>query len=86
MDLHRNYIDGDWVAGSDAAPDVNPSDLSDVVGEYARADKAQAEAAIAAARAAFPKWSGSTIQERSDLLDRVGTAILARKADLGRLL
>ena len=86
MTPHRNYIDGDWVEGTDVSLNVNPSDVSDVVGAYGRADKAQAQAAIAAARAAFPGWAGSTIQARSDLLDRVGTAVLARKDELGRLL
>jgi aldehyde dehydrogenase (NAD+) len=85
-DLHRNYIAGDWIAGSDVAKNINPSDLSDVVGEYARADRAQAEAAIAAARAAFPAWSMSGVQDRANMLDAVGTAILARKDELGRLL
>ena len=86
MALRANYIDGEWVEAPDAAQNVNPSDISDVVDDYARADVAQARSAVAAARAAFPAWSTTTIQERSDLLDRVGTAILARKEELGRLL
>ena len=86
MSLHANYIGGEWVEADHAAPNVNPSDLSDVVGEYAQADRGQAAAAVAAARAAFPIWAAATIQERADLLDRVGTAILARKEALGRLL
>ncbi|MEE8272489.1 MAG: aldehyde dehydrogenase family protein [Alphaproteobacteria bacterium] len=86
MSLHANYIGGEWVEADEAAPNVNPSDLSDVVGEYAQADRGQAAAAVAAARAAFPIWAAATIQERADLLDRVGTAILARKEALGRLL
>jgi acyl-CoA reductase-like NAD-dependent aldehyde dehydrogenase len=86
MAVHANYIAGAWIEGLDAAADINPSDLADVIGDYSRADRAQAEQAIAAARAAFPAWSLSTPQERADLLDRVGSAILARKEDLGRLL
>ena len=82
----RNYIDGEWVDGSDVNRDVNPSNLDDVVGEFARADQAQARAAIAAARAAFPAWARGNVQERADLLDRVGEAILRRKDELGRLL
>ena len=35
MSVHANYIAGSWVEGPDAAKNVNPSDLSDVVGEYA---------------------------------------------------
>ncbi|KGM34921.1 aldehyde dehydrogenase family protein [Inquilinus limosus] len=86
MSVHANYIAGSWVEGPDASKNVNPSDLSDVIGEYARADRAQAEQAIAAARAAFPKWSMTTLQERHDLLDKIGNTILARKEELGRLL
>ncbi|MGL4963426.1 MAG: aldehyde dehydrogenase family protein [Inquilinus sp.] len=86
MSVHANYIAGSWVEGPDASKNVNPSDLSDVVGEYARADRAQAEQAIAAARAAFPKWSMTTLQERHDLLDKIGNTILAKKEELGRLL
>ena len=85
-EVHRNFIGGDWVAGVETASNINPSDLSDVVGEYARADKAQADSAIAAARAAFPAWSMSSVQDRANLLDAVGNTILARKEELGRLL
>jgi alpha-ketoglutaric semialdehyde dehydrogenase len=85
-DLHRNFIAGEWIAGNDVSKNINPSDLSDVIGEYTRADRAQAETAIAAARAAFPAWSMSSIQDRANMLDAVGNAILARKDELGRLL
>jgi alpha-ketoglutaric semialdehyde dehydrogenase len=82
----HNYIDGAWVGGSTATRDVNPSNLADVVGEYVQADASQAEAAIAAARAAFPKWSQGNIQQRADALDAIGNEILARKEELGTLL
>ena len=86
MNRFHNLIDGEWVAGASEQPNVNPSDTADVIGLYAQADAAQAEAAIAAARAAFPSWSQSTPQQRFDLLDAVGNEILARKEDIGRLL
>src|SRR5437660_9579821 len=50
------------------------------------ADNAQAKAAIAAAKQAFASWSLSPIQQRADILDKVGSEILARKDELGRLL
>jgi len=81
-----NLIDGQRIDSSDRAFDVNPSDTSDIVGEFARATPAVADQAIAAARAAFAKWSRSTPQERFDILDRAGSEILARKEELGRLL
>src|SRR5512145_2482426 len=81
-----NYIAGEWVAGAGASRDVNPSDVSDIVGEYAQADQKQTEQAIAAARAAAPAWAAFNVQQRADALDRIGSEILARKDELGTLL
>ncbi len=86
MALKPHLIGGAWVEGSDGQDNVNPSDLSDVVGVYARADKALAEQAVAAAKAAFPAWSRGTPQRRFDILDKAGDEILARKAEIGELL
>jgi aldehyde dehydrogenase (NAD+) len=87
MTIHaKNFIAGEWVAASQAAPDVNPSNTNDIVGEFPRGSRADAERAIAAAKSAFPAWSRSTPQERHDILKRVGDEILARKDELGRLL
>jgi aldehyde dehydrogenase (NAD+) len=85
-DLHRNYIAGEWAPGAETANNINPSDLSDVIGVYARADRTQADAAIGAARAAFPAWAASSVQDRFNWLDTIGNTILARKDELGRLL
>ena len=71
--LHRNLIGGEWLEGASVTRNVNPSDTRDLVGEYAQADVAQTQAAIAAARAAFPGWAVSTPQQRADALDRIGT-------------
>jgi acyl-CoA reductase-like NAD-dependent aldehyde dehydrogenase len=81
-----NYIAGDWLAGTSTKPNRNPSNLDDVIGEYAQADAAQTRAAIQAATRAFPAWSTGSIQERANVLDKIGTEILARKDELGRLL
>ncbi|HXJ10433.1 MAG TPA: aldehyde dehydrogenase family protein [Burkholderiales bacterium] len=86
MAVHQNYINGEWAKAPSGAPNISPSDVADVVGEYARADEQQVRAAIAAARAAFPGWSRGSIQARADLLDKAGNEILARKDELGTLL
>ena len=82
----KNLINGEWVSGASVSRNINPSDIADVVGEYAQADAAQAKLAVQAARAAFRTWSLSTPQQRFDILDRAGSIILARKEELGRLL
>lgn len=86
MNQFANYIAGQWVEGATVSRNVNPSNTDDVIGTFAQADSEQAHQAISAARAAFSQWSLSTPQERFDVLDRTGSAILARKAELGRLL
>lgn len=72
MSRHGNLINGEWLKGSDVNRGVNPSNVQEVVGEYARA--------------AFPGWSRGNRQERADLLDRAGDEILRRAEELGTLL
>ena len=84
--LHKNYINGEWLEGAAVSKNINPSDVTDVVGEYAQADAKQAEAAIAAAKAALPGWSGTTPQQRADILETIGVDLLARRDEIGTLL
>ena len=83
--MKQNFIAGEWLDGASAEANINPSDTSDVIGEYAQADVAQTEQAIEAAYQALPGWVNSPIQQRSDMLDKIGTEILARKEELGEL-
>lgn len=84
--MYRNFIAGEWIAGETVARNVNPSDTSDMVGEYAQASEAQTEHAIDAAFEARRHWGGCTAEHRADVLDRIGSEILARAEELGRLL
>lgn len=86
MSVFKNFINGEWVEGAKTVSNINPSNLDDVIGEYAQADADQAQQAINAARAAFPEWSRSGIQQRFDILDRIATEILSRKEELGKIL
>ena len=86
MTAHANLVAGKWVSSTEANRNINPSNLDDLVGEYARADAAQAREAIAAAAAAAPGWARGNLQERADLLDRIGSTILERRTELGTLL
>lgn len=86
MTRFDNFINGAWVPGVSTRPNINPSDTRDVIGEYAQADAAQTAEAIAAAHAAFPAWAAATPQARFDVLDAVGSELLARKDEIGRLL
>ncbi len=84
--MNKNFINGEWVDGKATKDNINPSDTSDIVGVYARADEAQANRAVEAALIAQKSWTESTIQQRFDVLDFVGSEILARRDELGKLL
>src|SRR5690606_31485367 len=84
--MKQNYIAGKWVDGATVSRNVNPSDLSDVIGEFAQADVKQTGEAVAAAAAAVPVWAATTAQAKFDALDKIGSEILARAKELGELL
>ena len=86
MTMKHNLIGGQWTEGVRTYQNTNPSDIRDMIGDYAVASREQALEAVAAAHAAFPAWSLSTPQQRFDILDAVGNEIIARKAELGDLL
>jgi alpha-ketoglutaric semialdehyde dehydrogenase len=86
MGARQNFIAGDWVAVTNAKPNINPSNINDTIAEYARADERQTSEAIDAATAAAAAWAAATPQQRFDVLDFVGAEIIARKQELGELL
>jgi len=81
-----HYIDGQWTTGAASGDSLNPSDTRDVVATIPAGDAATVDAAVAAAKAAFPAWADASPEVRSDLLERVASTIMARKDELGRLL
>ena len=84
--MNANYIAGEWVAGAGTRVNVNPSDVTDIVGEYAQADAEQAGHAIRAASGMRYEWAMSGIQLRANALDFVGTELIRRQQELGTLL
>ncbi|MCF1743465.1 aldehyde dehydrogenase family protein [Paradevosia shaoguanensis] len=84
-EIFKNLIDGEWTGGGESK-NINPSNISDVIGLYAQGTVEDTKQAIAAAKAAFPKWSRSGLLERHSILSKTAHEILARKEELGRLL
>jgi len=82
----RNYIAGAWRDGSERIEKRSPSDLSDVLGHFAQAGAAQLDEALAAARAAQPRWWAAGIQKRHDVLMAIGNELMARAGEIGHLL
>jgi aldehyde dehydrogenase (NAD+) len=82
----ENLVDGRWTPSAESTPNINPSDLSDVIGDYASADAATTAEAVEAARRAFPGWSNATPQKRSDILHAASNAIERSADELAHLL
>jgi acyl-CoA reductase-like NAD-dependent aldehyde dehydrogenase len=84
----HNFIGGEWVAPSTGsfAPNRNPANLDDVLGEYPVSGRADADSAIAAARGAFPGWSGTPAPARGRILWRAVELFRARLDEIGRVL
>jgi len=85
LDL-SHWIDGERVAADRPSESLNPSDTREVVARTPDGGEAEVNAAVAAAKAAFPAWSDASPEVRSDVLDRAGTLVMERREALGRLL
>ena len=81
-----HFIGGERVRAVTQESSLNPSNLNDVVALVPKGGSAEVEAAVTAARRAFPAWAEASPEVRSDLLDQVGDAIMRRREELGRLL
>ncbi|MBV1788248.1 aldehyde dehydrogenase family protein [Marinobacterium sp. D7] len=85
--MKTSYINGRFIeAGEQELKNINPSDISDVIDTFSRAGRAETRQAITAAAAAADSWGRSNPQQRFDILDFIGSEILARREELGALL
>ncbi|MFG5777877.1 5-carboxymethyl-2-hydroxymuconate semialdehyde dehydrogenase [Comamonas sp. J-3] len=69
-----HLINGKSVAGKDYFDTVNPA-TQEVLAEVASGGAAEVEAAVAAAKEAFPKWANTPATERAKLVRKLGDLI-----------
>lgn len=88
MRSYQHFIGGQWVAGGSGRTfsTRNPADNRETVATYALGDQADAAAAFAAAREAFPKWAAQTPVARGRILSKASQILEGRKAELAELL
>ncbi|MDX6741129.1 aldehyde dehydrogenase [Actinocorallia sp. A-T 12471] len=77
----RHWIGGRRVASAATFTDVSPIDGS-VLAEIARGTAVEADAAVAAAKAAFPAWAATSREERARLLHAIADGVEKRLEDL----
>jgi 5-carboxymethyl-2-hydroxymuconic-semialdehyde dehydrogenase len=77
----EHLIDGRAVAGRDYFETVDPA-TQQVLAEVARGGADEVNAAVAAAKAAFPAWAARPTAERAKLMRRLGELITANVASI----
>lgn len=80
----RHWIGGERVASAATFTDVSPIDGS-VLGEVSRGGQAEADAAVAAAKGAFPAWARLSAKERGAILHAVADNVEAHIEELSQL-
>jgi len=81
------YINGEWVEASGAGSiDVLNPATEQSIGSVPVGSAADVEAAVAAARAAFPEWSQSSIEDRIEILNGISAAIKERGEEIAQLI
>lgn len=83
---YANFIGGRWTAPEtgDYAPDINPADRYDVVGEFPLSGEADAARAVEAAADALPSWAALSAHARGEYLRRAADILEARVGDVAR--
>ena len=84
-DSYAMTIGGEPVSGGATFDVVNPATEA-VIASVPDASREQLDAAVAAARAAFPGWAATPIAERRAALNKLGDALLAEIDGFKRLL
>ena len=88
VETQHNFIGGRWVpaASGETFEDRNPADRDDLVGLFPKSDKRDVDAAVAAARKAFPGWKNTPAPRRGEVLYAAGEILKRDKEKLARLM
>lgn len=83
MKLKQLYINSEWIdsTGDEIAEVLNPA-TEEVIAKVPVGTTDDVDKAVAAAKAAFPAWNATPIEDRIDLMEKFYTAIEARKDEI----
>ncbi|WP_316236630.1 aldehyde dehydrogenase family protein [Bradyrhizobium sp. SZCCHNR1015] len=85
MSDYHLLIGGTLVPGAAIMPVINPA-TEEVLAQCPRASETQLDQAVAAAKAAFPAWAATAIEERRRLIGKMADIIEANSGELARIL
>lgn len=78
------YINGEWVSpcGQGSIDVISPYS-QEVVGAVPKANEEDVDKAVAAAKAAFPAWSATSVEERAVIIEKLGEALASKESEIG---
>lgn len=85
---YKNFINGEWVKSKSnkTFENRNPADTSDLVGTFQLSSQDDVDAAVTAAKAAYPGWRDTPAPERADYMYRVANKLRERKEEIAKLM
>jgi alpha-ketoglutaric semialdehyde dehydrogenase len=88
VETQHNLVGGRWVpaASGQTFENRNPADRDDLVGLFPKSGKADVDAAVAAAKQAFPGWKNTPAPRRAEVLYAAGEILKRDKEKLARLM
>lgn len=83
-DAFQNFVNGSWVDAEQGATfeKVNPARTREKIGLFPESGPADVDAAVRAARKAFPGWCRTPAPQRGEILRRIGDLLTERKKAL----
>jgi acyl-CoA reductase-like NAD-dependent aldehyde dehydrogenase len=88
MAEYKNFINGKLVLAKSGRTyeNRNPADTDDLVGTFPSSDAADVADAVAAARAAYPKWKAMPAPARGEIMRRATEKLIARKEECAKIM
>jgi aldehyde dehydrogenase (NAD+) len=84
----KNYIDGQWVdpVSGNIFENINPSNISEVLGYFPRSTKDDVDKAVSAALVAFNEWKNTPAPQRAEVLYEAARIMSGRREELARVI
>lgn len=80
----KNYIDGQWVSTSHGTfKNINPANITDIVGLFQDSREEDAREAVRAAQAAFHEWRATPVTKRANILLKAADLLEERADQIG---
>ncbi|WP_150467950.1 aldehyde dehydrogenase family protein [Francisella sp. SYW-9] len=80
------YINGQWIEGYKTIKNINPSDITHNIGDFAQASSDQVKLAIDSANEAQPIWEKTSLEHKQRILQSIGDELIARCEEIGKII